>query len=87
MAVRQLEDGRHEVENQYARAVTREGVPLPRSRSSRCSRSAGTWRGIGAIPVSGYHLRPSTPASTPSGVSTSATSTPKSTRPASPARS
>jgi len=28
MAIRQLEDGRYEVENQYTRAVTREGVPL-----------------------------------------------------------
>ena len=28
MAIRQLEEGRAEVENQYARAVTREGVPL-----------------------------------------------------------
>ena len=40
MAVRQLEEGRAEVENQYARAVARDGQPgRARSRSTRCSRS------------------------------------------------
>jgi hydrogenase expression/formation protein HypD len=56
--VRQLEAGRAEVENQYARAVSREG-----NRRSRdliddvfeiCDRK---WRGVGLIPMSGYKLR------------------------------
>ena len=35
MAIRQLEEGRHEVENQYTRAVTREGVPLAQQQVLR----------------------------------------------------
>jgi hydrogenase expression/formation protein HypD len=58
MAVRQLENGRHEVENQYARAVVREGNPEARRMIARvfepCDRA---WRGIGVIPGSGYRLR------------------------------
>jgi hydrogenase expression/formation protein HypD len=58
MAVRQLESGRHEVENQYARAVVREGNPEARRMIARvfepCDRA---WRGIGVIPGSGYRLR------------------------------
>jgi hydrogenase expression/formation protein HypD len=58
MAVRQLESGRHEVENQYARAVVREGNPDARRMIARvfepCDRA---WRGIGVIPGSGYRLR------------------------------
>jgi hydrogenase expression/formation protein HypD len=56
--VRQLEAGRFEVENQYGRAVRREG-----NRQSQrliddvfavCDRK---WRGVGLIPKSGYKLR------------------------------
>ena len=58
MAVRQLESGRHEVENQYARAVSRQGNPEARKMIARvfapCDRA---WRGIGVIPASGYRLR------------------------------
>ena len=58
MAVRQLESGRHEVENQYARAVVREGNPEARRMIARvfepCDRA---WRGMGVIPGSGYRLR------------------------------
>jgi hydrogenase expression/formation protein HypD len=58
MAVRQLEQGRAEVENQYVRAVSREGNPEARKMISRvfepCDRA---WRGIGVIPASGYRLR------------------------------
>jgi hydrogenase expression/formation protein HypD len=58
MAVRQLENGRHEVENQYSRAVVREGNPEARRMIARvfepCDRA---WRGIGVIPGSGYRLR------------------------------
>jgi hydrogenase expression/formation protein HypD len=58
MAIRQLEEGRHEVENQYARAVRREGVP-PAQRQIFEVFEVGTrkWRGIGEIPASGYRLR------------------------------
>ena len=56
--VQQLEKGQAEVENQYARAVQRDG-----NRQSRkliedvfevCDRK---WRGVGSIPQSGYRLR------------------------------
>src|SRR5579884_1978943 len=56
-AVRQLEQGRYEVENPYARAVTRDGNIEAQKMISRvfqiCDRS---WRGIGIIPKSGYRL-------------------------------
>jgi hydrogenase expression/formation protein HypD len=58
MAARQLESGRHQVENQYARAVVRKGNPEARRMIARvfepCDRA---WRGIGVIPGSGYKLR------------------------------
>jgi len=59
MVVAQLEEGRVAVENQYARAVTREGS-LPAQRILEdvfevCDRK---WRGIGTIPRSGLGLRP-----------------------------
>jgi hydrogenase expression/formation protein HypD len=58
MAVRQLESGRHEVENQYARAVVREGNLEALRMIARvfepCDRA---WRGMGVIPGSGYRLR------------------------------
>ncbi|MGA2593794.1 MAG: hydrogenase formation protein HypD [Bryobacteraceae bacterium] len=59
MAVRQCEQGRATVENQYARAVTRDGNVEARKMIGRvfevCDRA---WRGIGVIPQSGYRLRP-----------------------------
>jgi hydrogenase expression/formation protein HypD len=58
-AVTQLEAGRAEVENQYARAVRPEGNPQARQLLDDvfevCDRK---WRGVGAIPRSGYRLRP-----------------------------
>lgn len=58
-SVRQLETGRAEVENAYARAVTRAGNPLAQDVIRRvlevCDR---TWRGIGVIGGSGLRLRP-----------------------------
>jgi hydrogenase expression/formation protein HypD len=58
MVVRQLEAGRAEVENQYARAVEREGNRNARNLIAEvfeiCDRQ---WRGIGAIPKSGFKLR------------------------------
>jgi hydrogenase expression/formation protein HypD len=56
--VRQLEAGRAEVENQYGRAVRREGNPQSRQLMDDvfevCDRK---WRGVGLIPKSGYKLR------------------------------
>jgi hydrogenase expression/formation protein HypD len=57
MAVRQLETGRAEVENQYTRSVRREGN-LPARAVLRevfevCDRK---WRGIGKIPRSGFRV-------------------------------
>ncbi|MCS6872481.1 MAG: hydrogenase formation protein HypD [Anaerolineae bacterium] len=58
MAVKQLEEGRAEVENQYTRAVTREGnaraIALIREVFEVVPRK---WRGIGEIPASGLGLR------------------------------
>jgi hydrogenase expression/formation protein HypD len=58
-AVEQLESGRAEVENRYARAVRPDGNPLAREQVRRvfevCDRE---WRGIGVIPASGLQLRP-----------------------------
>jgi len=59
MAIRQLEEGRHEVENQYTRAVTREGVPLAQAQVLAVfDVGPRKWRGLGEIPMSGYRLRP-----------------------------
>ncbi|MGH7847368.1 MAG: hydrogenase formation protein HypD [Candidatus Binatia bacterium] len=56
--VRQLESGRAEVENQYARAVRAEGnrnaQDLVCEVFEICDRK---WRGVGSIPKSGYRLR------------------------------
>ena len=58
MAVRQLEEGRHEVENQYARSVRRDGNLPARDLVSRVFRLVDRqWRGIGEIPLSGLGLR------------------------------
>jgi hydrogenase expression/formation protein HypD len=58
MTVRQLEEGRAEVENQYVRAVRREGVPLAQQQILEVFEIGDrTWRGVGPIPDSGYRLR------------------------------
>ena len=58
MAVTQLETGRHEVENQYVRSVTRDGTTLARARIDDVFELADRkWRGIGEIPMSGLRLR------------------------------
>jgi hydrogenase expression/formation protein HypD len=58
MTVRQLETGRAEVENQYSRAVKREGnVPARRLIEEVFQVTDRTWRGVGTIPRSGYRLR------------------------------
>src|ERR1035441_10806484 len=59
MLVRQLEQGRAEVENQYVRSVTREGNTAARQRMFEVFEIGDRkWRGIGEIPASGYRLRP-----------------------------
>lgn len=58
MAVRQLEAGTHAVENQYARAVHREGNRPAQDLVQKVFRlSDRKWRGIGEIPMSGLSLR------------------------------
>ena len=58
MCVRQLEQGRAEVENQYARAVRREGNPAARALVREIFEPVDRkWRGIGVIPASGLRLR------------------------------
>ena len=58
MAVQQLEEGRHTVENQYVRSVRREGTPAARLRVEDVFELADRkWRGIGEIPMSGLRLR------------------------------
>jgi hydrogenase expression/formation protein HypD len=57
MCVRQLEDGRAEVENQYARSVRREGNPAAVGLIRQVFRvRSRKWRGIGEIPQSGLGL-------------------------------
>ncbi len=58
MAVAQLETGRAEVENQYSRAVTREGNrPAQKVVAEVFEAANRRWRGIGEIPGSGLRLR------------------------------
>jgi hydrogenase expression/formation protein HypD len=58
MAVRQLEQGRNQVENQYTRVVKEEGnlkaIEVIREIFEVGDRE---WRGIGMIPKSGYRIR------------------------------
>jgi len=59
MLVKQLEEGRAEVENEYSRSVTRAGNRTAQELMERvfevCDRK---WRGVGSIPASGLRLRP-----------------------------
>ena len=58
MTVKQLEEGRAEVENQYARCVRREGnLPAQKLVSDMFTIVPRKWRGIGQIPQSGLGLR------------------------------
>ncbi len=57
-AVRQLEKGEHFVENQYGRAVTRDGNKAAQEIVNRVFEVIDRkWRGIGTIPKSGLKLR------------------------------
>jgi hydrogenase expression/formation protein HypD len=57
MTVLQLEEGRHEVENQYARSVRKEGNPSAIDLIRKVFRVVPRkWRGVGEIPASGLGL-------------------------------
>lgn len=57
MAVRQLEAGIYRVENQYTRAVQREGNKIARETIDKVFTTGDrVWRGIGNIPQSGYEV-------------------------------
>ena len=59
MCVRQLEEGRHEVENPYARAVRAEGIAAAQQAVLQVFEVADReWRGIGSIPQSGLGMKP-----------------------------
>jgi hydrogenase expression/formation protein HypD len=58
MCVQQLQEGRHEVENQYVRSVELLGNLYAQDLVSKVFRViAHKWRGIGEIPQSGFCLR------------------------------
>jgi len=58
MTVQQLESGRAQVENQYTRAVRREGNVVAQKLIAQVFEVTDRkWRGIGEIPRSGYRLR------------------------------
>ncbi|CCG39677.1 hydrogenase formation protein HypD [Magnetospirillum molischianum] len=60
MLVRQVNQGRHEIENQYIRAVTANGNRKAQALVAEMfePREAFEWRGLGALPHSGLRLRP-----------------------------
>jgi hydrogenase expression/formation protein HypD len=58
-AVRQLEEGRAEVENAYERLVVPEGnIPAQQVINAVFETCDRKWRGVGSIPASGWKLRP-----------------------------
>jgi hydrogenase expression/formation protein HypD len=58
MTLQQLEQGRAVVENQYSRVLGRDGNVPARKLIQRVFEVADRkWRGIGNIPMSGFHLR------------------------------
>jgi hydrogenase expression/formation protein HypD len=59
LAVRQLEEGRAEVENQYSRTVSEDGNRAARELAAEVFDVVDRkWRGVGTIPKSGYRLSP-----------------------------
>jgi len=60
MAVRQLEEKRYEVENQYLRVVSKQGnIPAKELLKTVFKTVDRKWRGIGTIPQSGFRLKDS----------------------------
>lgn len=60
MLVRQVNEGRAEVENEFTRAVTRDGNRKAQAVMAECfvRRDAFEWRGLGTVPDSALRLRP-----------------------------
>jgi hydrogenase expression/formation protein HypD len=60
MVLRQLAQGRCEVENQYTRLVTHDGNPVALAALARvfAVRDQFEWRGLGDIPASGLKMHP-----------------------------
>jgi hydrogenase expression/formation protein HypD len=59
MLIVQVNEGRHEVENQYARAVKRDGNPKAKAEVAEVFelRKSFEWRGLGVVPYSGLRLK------------------------------
>ena len=59
MLIRQVNEGRHEVENEYARVVTRDGNLKAQALVSDVLelRPSFEWRGLGTVPYSALRIR------------------------------
>jgi hydrogenase expression/formation protein HypD len=59
MLIQQVNDGRHEVENEFTRAVTRDGNLLAQQRVAEVMelRTEFEWRGLATVPYSALRLR------------------------------
>jgi hydrogenase expression/formation protein HypD len=59
MVIRQLNEGRHEVENEYVRVVTREGNLKAQALVAEVFelRSSFEWRGLGEVPYSALRIK------------------------------
>jgi hydrogenase expression/formation protein HypD len=59
MLIAQVNEGRHEVENQYTRAVKRDGNPKAKAEVAEVFdlRKSFEWRGLGVVPYSGLRLK------------------------------
>lgn len=71
MLVRQLNEGRAEVENEFSRAVTRDGNLKAQRVVAECFelRRIFEWRGLGMVPIAGCRLSRSSRVGMPSGIS------------------
>ena len=60
MLIKQVNEGRHEVENEFIRAVSREGNQAAQSLMARIFelRPSFEWRGLGEVPYSALQIRP-----------------------------
>lgn len=60
MIIRQLNEGRHEVENQYTRVVTSDGNRKAQALVAEVFelRPSFAWRGLGLVPYSALRIRP-----------------------------
>ena len=58
MLLKQLKEGRAEIENEYTRAVATEGNPLAKAMIDKYLEAIDTvWRGLGEIPKSGLGIK------------------------------